>query len=121
MGSLVNWLSPMGKEVSNIRGRAFDLKTGTDILNVLSSTTNVLLPGEIHSTDVLYKHRLQMDGAPLTPKTPVETPQFPHYSLAALPVPASETMDALISAADTDQTPKEPVIITTNGLVMQKG
>lgn len=28
MSSLVNWFSPLDKEIQNIKGRSFDLKTG---------------------------------------------------------------------------------------------
>uniref|UniRef100_A0A8R1XUG2 Pyridoxal-dependent decarboxylase domain-containing protein 1 n=1 Tax=Onchocerca volvulus TaxID=6282 RepID=A0A8R1XUG2_ONCVO len=40
MSSLVNWFSPLDKDLQNIKGRSFDLKTG-----------------QIQSTDVYYKHR----------------------------------------------------------------
>ncbi|UMM40659.1 hypothetical protein L5515_017200 [Caenorhabditis briggsae] len=59
MGSLVNWWSPLTPESQNIRGRAFNLKTG-----------------EMQETDVLFKSKKNSDVTP--PKTKNETPQIPH-------------------------------------------
>lgn len=69
VGSLLNWWSPLSQESTNIKGRAFDLKTG-----------------RIHSTDVIYKHKLQIkmdegeagNESSLDPVTPISTPQVPH-------------------------------------------
>ncbi|VDN03815.1 unnamed protein product [Thelazia callipaeda] len=55
MSSLVNWLSPMGKGVQNIKGRSFDLKTG-----------------QIQSTEVYYKNRL-MNQTSVTSQEPHHT------------------------------------------------
>ncbi len=50
--------------------------------------------GRIESTDVIYKHKLQIqmegeteggDEALLTPATPIETPQVPHGVAADVP------------------------------------
>uniref|UniRef100_A0A1I7U0R6 Pyridoxal-dependent decarboxylase domain-containing protein 1 n=1 Tax=Caenorhabditis tropicalis TaxID=1561998 RepID=A0A1I7U0R6_9PELO len=59
MGSLVNWWSPLTPESQNIRGRAFNLKTG-----------------EMQETDVLFKSKKNSDATPPTTKN--ETPQVPH-------------------------------------------
>ncbi|EGT59439.1 hypothetical protein CAEBREN_32173 [Caenorhabditis brenneri] len=61
MGSLVNWWSPLTPESQNIRGRAFNLKTG-----------------EMQETDVLFKSKKNSDATPPTTKN--ETPQVPHES-----------------------------------------
>ncbi|VDN20561.1 unnamed protein product [Gongylonema pulchrum] len=70
MSSLVNWFSPLDKEVQNIKGRSFDLKTG-----------------EIQSTEVYYKHRLlnQPGGV---------TSQEPHHTVGRISSESSEKQEA---------------------------
>jgi len=88
VGSLLNWWSPLPKETVNIKGRAFDLKTGS-----------------VQSTAAIYKHKLQMyrsdEENPMTPATPISTPQTPHGVASAFADPASDASSASLDASSS--------------------
>ncbi|CAQ16135.1 Pyridoxal-dependent decarboxylase domain-containing protein 1 [Caenorhabditis elegans] len=92
MGSLVNWWSPLTPESQNIRGRAFNLKTG-----------------EMQETDVLFKSKKNMDATP--PITKNETPQIPHEPFATKidEEPTSESETAVTEEAVSSAEEAKPV------------
>uniref|UniRef100_A0A9J2PE01 Pyridoxal-dependent decarboxylase domain-containing protein 1 n=1 Tax=Ascaris lumbricoides TaxID=6252 RepID=A0A9J2PE01_ASCLU len=79
MSSLVNWFSPLDKEIQNIKGRSFDLKTG-----------------QIHSTEMYYKRRLMTESA--------VTSQEPHQLGAS-----GETAVTRTASGSQEQCPRKHV------------
>jgi len=78
VGSLMNWLSPTPKEVSNTKGRAFNLSSGT-----------------VKSTEETYKHHMQILDAP------IETPKRQGPLKAMLKSPNGPVSPGPASPADT--------------------
>ncbi|CAG9538675.1 unnamed protein product [Cercopithifilaria johnstoni] len=78
MSSLVNWFSPLDKDLQSVKGRSFDLKTG-----------------QIQSTEVYYKHRLMNRTDAIS--------QDSHYTVAKISSESTRKQNNMNSNNDTVQ------------------
>ncbi|CAI5455701.1 unnamed protein product [Caenorhabditis angaria] len=90
MGSLVNWWSPLTPESQNIRGRAFNLKTG-----------------EMQETDVLFKKSRDSTAASDTPQVPHEVTTTPENAETVESVTPTENEVSEQTENATDGTNEE--------------
>uniref|UniRef100_A0A0R3RUH7 Pyridoxal-dependent decarboxylase domain-containing protein 1 n=1 Tax=Elaeophora elaphi TaxID=1147741 RepID=A0A0R3RUH7_9BILA len=78
MSSLVNWFLPLDKDLQNIKGRSFDLKTG-----------------QIQSTEVFYKHQFMNRTDAIS--------QDPHYTVAKISSGSTKKQNNVNSNTDAVQ------------------